>query len=313
MNALQEKYLEIFESIDFEKIKDHPNILIAARFWDDKRYGAAKTCYRFMREIDDLIDNHKAANKTISVSERLSFTGEVESWLKMIMNGNSNNPMQQELTEAVVKFRIPSWPLEAFAESMIYDINNDGFPTLQAFLDYAGGASVAPAAIFVHLAGLRELENKYSAPTFNVKEAATSCATFSYLVHIMRDFQKDQVNNLNYFADDLIEKHGLSRAELMKIAKGGKIEDGFRGLMKDYYKLAEEYRQRTYDCIRAIWPYLEPRYQLSLEIIFALYLQVFERIDPDHGTFTTSELNPTPAESKQRVYETIINSRTIKV
>ncbi len=313
MNALQEKYLEIFNSIDFEQIKDHPNILIAARFWDEKRYAAAKTCYKFMRTIDDLIDNHKATHKTISENEKRLYTEDVNNWLSMIMDGNSDNPMQQELTEAVIKFRIPSWPLEAFARSMIYDINNNGFPSLNVFFEYAGGASVAPAAIFVHLAGLRELENKYSAPTFNVKEAATSCAVFSYLVHIIRDFQKDQLNNLNYFADDLIEKHGLARGELMKIARGGRINNGFRELMKEYYALAEEYRQKTFDCVRAIWPYLEPRYQLSLEIIFQLYLMVFERIDIKHGRFTSDELNPTPEESKQRVYEVIMNSRTIKV
>lgn len=313
MNALQEKYLEIFNSIDFKKIKDHPNILIAARFWDEKRYGAARTFYKFMRAIDDLIDNHKAVNKIISENEKQRFTGEVEDWLKMIMNGNSANPLQRELTETLTKFRIPTWPLESFARSMIYDINNDGFPTLNAFLEYAGGASVAPAAIFVHLAGLRELENKYSAPAFNVKEAATSCAIFSYLVNIIRDFQKDQLNNLNYFGDDLIEKHELNRGELAKIARGGQIGYGFRELMKEYYILAEEYRQKTYDCIRAIWPYLEPRYQLSLEIIFELYLMVFERIDTEHGRFTTEELNPTPEESRQRVYTTIMNSRTIKI
>jgi phytoene/squalene synthetase len=313
MNALQEKYLEIFNSIDFEHINDHPNILIAAKFWDDKRYGAAKTFYKFMREIDDLIDNHKAANKIISENERKSFTLDVEKWLNMIMKGNSDNPLQKELTETFLKFRIPSWPLEAFARSMIYDINNNGFPTLDAFFEYTGGASVAPAAIFVHLAGLRELENKYSAPAFNVKEAATSCAVFSYLVHIMRDFQKDQLINLNYFADDLIVKHGLARNELLKIAKGGQINSGFRQLMKEYYILADEYRQKTYDCIRAIWPYLEPRYQLSLEIIFELYLMVFERIDIEHGKFTTEELSPTYKESKERVYKTIMNSRTIKV
>ena len=266
-----------------------------------------------MRAIDDLIDNHKATHKIFSENEKRLYTEDVNNWLRMIMNGNSNNPMQQELTEAVIKFRIPSWPLEAFARSMIYDINNNGFPSLNVFLEYAGGASVAPAAIFVHLAGLRELENKYSAPTFNVKEAATSCAVFSYLVHIIRDFQKDHLHNLNYFAGDLIEKHGLDRGELMKIARGGRINHGFRELMKEYYVLAEEYRQKTFDCVRAIWPYLEPRYQLSLEIIFQLYLMVFERIDFKHGQFTTDELNPTPEESRQRVYEVIMNSRTIKV
>jgi len=40
---------------------------------------------------------------------------------------------------------------------MVYDIYNDGFPTLQAFLDYAAGASVAPASIFVHLCGLTKV------------------------------------------------------------------------------------------------------------------------------------------------------------
>ncbi len=29
---------------------------------------------------------------------------------------------------------------------------------------------------------------------------------FSYLVHIIRDFQKDQLNNLNYFADESIRQ-----------------------------------------------------------------------------------------------------------
>ena len=313
MNALQEKYLEIFNSIDFEQINDHPNILIAAQFWDEKRYVAAKTMYRFMRTIDDLIDNHKAANKTISEEEKKHFTEDVNKWLKMIVNGGSDSPTQSELTETVKKFRIPSWPLEAFARSMIYDINNDGFPNLNSFLEYAGGASVAPAAIFVHLAGLRELENKYSAPAFNVKEAASSCAIFSYLVHIIRDFQKDQLNNLNYFAEELLEKHRLNKSDLAGIARGAVISDEFRELMKEYYQLAVEYRKKTYDCIRAIWPYLEPRYQLSLEIIFGLYLMVFERIDVVNGRFTADELNPTPEESKQCVYKVIMNSRTIIV
>jgi phytoene/squalene synthetase len=313
MNALQQKYIEIYNSIDFEHINDHPNILIAARFWDEKRYNAAKTFYKFMRSIDDFIDNHKAINKFIAENEKERFTSEVDSWLKMIIEGDSNKPAQKEITDTIKKFRIPSWPLEAFAKSMIYDINNEGFPTLKSFFEYAGGASVAPAAIFVHLAGLRELENKYSAPAFNVSEAATSCAIFSYLVHIIRDFQKDQLNGLNYFAEDLIEQCGLKKEELIIIAKGGHIPDGFRDLIKIYYDLAEEYRQKTYDCIRAIWPYLEARYQLSLEIIFELYLLVFERIDIKNGKFTTKELNPTTEESKARVYQTIINSRTLKL
>ena len=306
MSSQREKFLESFNLIDFHQIKDHPNILIAAMFWESDRYCAAKTCYKFMRAIDDLIDDHKAANKLIAPGERKEFVANVNEWLKMVIVSEDCNPLQKELIETIEKFRIPFWSLEAFAKSMIYDINNDGFPTLDAFLDYSQGASVAPASIFVHLNGLEKKNGEFEDPVFNVKEAAMPCAIFSYLVHIIRDFQKDQLNNLNYFADDLIEKQMLSRQDLREFSLGRTINDNFRNMIREYYNLADEYRLKTYDIIKKIRPLLEPRYQLSLEIIFDLYLMVFERIDIEKGTFTTKELNPTPEETKQRVYNTIM-------
>jgi phytoene/squalene synthetase len=307
MNSQRDKFLKIFHSIDFNKIKDHPNILVAANFWDEDRFCAAKICYKFMRAIDDLIDNHKAKNRLIEPEERKEFVANVEDWLKMIIISEECNALQGELIETIEKFRIPLWPMEVFAKSMIYDINNDGFPTLNTFLEYAGGASVAPASIFVHLNGLQKTDGRYEPPLFDVKWAATPCAIFSYAVHIIRDFQKDQLNNLSYFADDLIIKNGLTRKALRKFAEGKPVNDNFRNLMKEYYMLADEYRLKTYDIIREIRPLLEPKYQLSLEIIFDLYLMVFERIDLKKGEFTTEELNPTPDETRERVYNKIIN------
>ncbi|MCX6320666.1 MAG: squalene/phytoene synthase family protein [Bacteroidia bacterium] len=307
MNSQRDKFLEIFNSIDFHQIINHPNILIAANFWDAERYCAAKICYKFMRAIDDLIDNHKAKNKLIAADEREEFVANVDDWLRMIIISKKCNPLQGELIEIIEKFRIPLWPMEAFAKSMIYDINNDGFPTLNAFLEYAQGASVAPAAIFVHLNGLKKESGIYENPPFDVKWAATPCAVFSYLVHIIRDFQKDQLNNLSYFADDLIIKNGLSKNDLREFAEEKPVDSKFRNLIKQYYLLADEYRLKTYDVIKEIRPLLEPRYQLSLEIIFGLYLMVFERIDVRKGRFTTEELNPTPEETKERVYKTIMN------
>jgi phytoene/squalene synthetase len=306
MNSQKEKFLEIFNLIDFQKIKDHPNILIAANFWEEERFCAAKTCYRFMRGIDDLIDNHKAKNRLIGVNERKQFVANVDDWLSMIIVSKECNPLQEELRETIEKFKIPLWPMEAFAKSMIYDINNDGFPSVEEFLEYANGASVAPASIFVHLNGLQFKDGQYEVPPFDVKWAATPCAVFSYLVHIIRDFQKDQLNNLSYFADDLIKKNHLSRKLLREFAEGKPVNQNFRNLISRYYLLADEYRLKTWDVIKEIKPLLEPRYQLSLEIIFDLYLMVFERIDSKHGTFTTKELEPTPEETQKRVYNTIL-------
>jgi phytoene/squalene synthetase len=306
MNSQRDSFIEIFNSIDFHQIKDHPNILIAANFWDHERFCAAKTCYKFMRVIDDLIDNHKAKNKLIEVSERKDFVADVEEWLKMIIISNDCNPQQSELLEIMERFRIPLWPMKAFAKSMIYDINNDGFPTLTAFLEYSEGASVAPASIFVHLNSISQEDGKYITPPFDVKLAATPCAIFSYLVHIIRDFQKDQLNNLSYFTDELITANNLSRKKLREFAEGKPVDKNFRSVIEHYYNLADEYRIKTYSVIKEISPLLEPRYQLSLEIIFNLYLMVFERIDVARGKFTTEELNPTPEETRERVWRTIL-------
>jgi phytoene/squalene synthetase len=306
MDPLREKFIESFEKIDFEAIKDHPNILIAAAFWENDRYCAAKSCYRFMRYIDDMIDNHKAEKKLINRHEREEFLANVNSWLSLVFSSDDCNSEGKELLETMDRFLIPAWTMEAFAKSMIWDIYHDGFPTLGSFLDYSGGASVAPASVFVHLNGLRRVNGHFEVPPFDVRWAATPCAIFSYLVHIIRDFRKDQLNNLTYFADDMISENGLTRNDLREFAEGRPVNEGFRKIIASYYTLAGEYRSATFDVLKKIKPLLEPRYQLSLDIIFSLYMMVYERIDARNGSFTSEELNPTPAETRIRVYETIL-------
>jgi len=309
MNNQTASYLDTFNVIDFEKIIDHPNILIAANFWEEDRYNAAKVCYKVMRHIDDLVDNYKTEHPVITEAEQKQLTADVESWLTLLKNGSKEAVPDQELLDTFETYKIPIWPMEAFAKSMIYDISHDGFDSLQAFLDYAEGASVAPAAIFVHLCGLNGENGDYSAPVFDVQKAARACAVFSYLVHIIRDFQKDQFNHLNYFADDLVAKHGLNRHQMDAMAHGAPIEPGFRDMIREYLVVADEYRLKTFDIIQEIKPYLCPRSQLSLDIIFNLYLMVYERIDALHSNFTAEELNPTAAEVKEQVYKTILAFR----
>lgn len=307
-NGNKRRYWDTFYSIDFEKIVDHPNILIAARFWEENKYRAAKNCYKFMRAIDDLIDNYKTEHQTIAPDDKPLFEAEVHTWINRILHSGENaNPMCNDVIETIRTFQIPFWPFEDFARSMIYDIYHDGFPTFPAFLDYAVGASVAPASIFVHLCGLRYQEGAYLLPAFSVKEAAAPCAIFSYLVHIIRDFMKDHRNHLNYFPDDLLMKYNLDREKLRCMAQGGEITRDFRECIRELYIEADKYRLKTKEVIREIGPLLEPCSRLSLEIIFGLYTLVFDRIDWEEGGFTTEELNPTAAEVKEHVRQIILH------
>ncbi len=305
MNPDHQQYFDILNRIPIERITDHPNILVAAGFWDEDRYRAAKTCYAFMRRVDDMIDDYKALHKRIEEKDRVKFERKVEAWLQDIRSDRRPGILQKDLVSTITRFRIPVWPMEDFARAMLYDINHEGFSDIQSFLNYSDGATVAPSSIFVHLCGIRKLEGIWHDPLFDVKATSTPCALFSYLVHTVRDFQKDQLNNLNCFALDRLAANDLTPGIMRQIAEGAAVTSGFRNLMREYYLLADDYRKQTWKVLEQIASLVEPRYHLSLLIIFNLYLMVFERIDPDKGRFTSAELNPTATEIHDRVYRTI--------
>ncbi len=292
-------------NLDFKQILTNPILDIAAHFWEDGRYDAFKICYRSMRITDDLVDNRKATTRRISEVEKQQLTAIVKDWVEAVKTAMPYDSFQKQLAETRARFQIPLWPWQRLAKSMIYDLHNDGFRTFPTFIKYAEGAAVAPGSIFMHLCGVVKENGHYRSPHYDVRKAARPLALFCYLVHIIRDFQKDQNNNLNYFADSLIAENGLNRRMLKEIAAGGKINPGFRNLMEKYYTFAEHYRRGARRAIDKTSACLEPRYRLSLEIIYSLYLQIFERIDILKGRFTTAELCPSPGEVQNRINLTI--------
>jgi phytoene synthase len=293
----------IINNIAFEEIEKHPNILIAARFWDDRRFDAAKTCYRFMRMIDDYIDDRKARDEAITCLEKEVLTSQVNTWIECLVMNPDGDPLIKELTETINTFHIPLRLFHNFAKAMLYDINHSGFASLDDFIDYAEGASVAPASVFVHLACLSEENGEYHPPDFNAIDAARPCAIYSYIIHIIRDFQEDQLNNLNYFALDILEKNGLLPADLRAIAGGSPVSPAFRETIRVYYDLARQYGEKTLREIENLSGLITGRNLFSLHLIYHLYKMVFDRIDIQNGDFTGRELNPTPREIRTRVLE----------
>ena len=138
---------------------------------------------------------------------------------------------------------------------------------------------------------------------------ARPLAIFSYIVHIIRDFQKDQLNNLNYFADNLLRRYNLKNNNLREIAQGGEIKSSFRNMMRTYKGFAEYYREKARKTLDKHYGNLQPRYQLSLDIVYNLYLQIFERIDSENGNFTEKELNPGEDEVYNRIESTVTSFR----
>lgn len=305
MKAQNTDHYDVGRKLIFQQVLTNPIMDIAAHLWEDERYEAAKICYQSMRVVDDLVDNSKADRHGISEIEKQKLTATINDWVETIINASRRDSVQKQLVETIKRFQIPLWPWQKFLKSMIYDVHHDGFRTFPVFLRYAEGAAVAPASIFVHLCGVVKEKGRYHAPQFDVREVARPAGIFCYLVHIIRDFQRDQNSNLNYFATSLMAKNGLNSSTLREIAAGSEMNLGFRNLMKEYYMHADYYRRRTRRTIDRIGDYLEPRYRLSFEIVYSLYLLIFERIDVLNGRFTTAELTPSPEEIESRLNMTI--------
>jgi phytoene/squalene synthetase len=306
--AKQTKYFnpqDILTGIQFDQIKKHPNILIAAAFWEKDRYDAAKVCYSFMRKIDDMIDDRKADIAALDDCEKTLFTGKVSDWIECLQGKAADDASLEEVIEVISKYNIPLSLFNSFAKSMIYDIHHDGFPTFESFLNYAEGAAVAPASVFLHLCCLNGDYENYSDSSMDLVSLARPCAIFSYIVHIIRDFEIDQKNNLNYFADDLLQANNLTPIDLKEMANSGIVKPGFRDLIKTYMDKAGRYKLETETAIQALAPFLNPRYLLSLKIIFSLYLEIYNRIDLENDDYRTSQLTPSMQETKQIVADVI--------
>jgi len=286
---------------EFEKILTNPILDIAARFWDEKRYNAFKVCYKSMREIDDLVDHRKTEEIALTQAEIREYTIRIKNWSKDISNGKNST----ELGAILKQFQIPVWPWQKLGKAMIYDLDHNGFKSFRIFLRYCEGAAIAPASVFVHLCGIKEAGKKYKAPSFEIRKAARPLALFSYFVHIMRDFEKDQRRNLNYFADDILLKCGLNKDKLYELVQKQSTDDRIRTLFSEYKKIAGYYQKLAGVAFKHLLPQLTPKYQLSLHIIYSLYSHLYEKIDPyNHGSSET-DLSLSPFEVQQRINQTV--------
>jgi phytoene/squalene synthetase len=291
---------------DFSQILTNPFLDIAARFWDKPRYEAFRICYRSMRYIDDLVDDRKVAGTPISSAELALYESQIKYWLAAIGERPVREDSLRELAETIDRFAIPCWPWERLCKAMIYDLKHEGFASFRIFLRYTEGAAIAPASVFTHLCGLQgDHESGFGPPVYDVRQLARPLALFSYLVHIVRDFQKDQLSGLNYYAADMLRSRSLNSADLRHAAESGEIPDALRDLIGAYRHAADYYRNKARHTLDALTGTLVPRYRLSLEIIYGLYQLVFERINPVSGNFTEKELNPSPAEIQARIEDVV--------
>ena len=295
-------HLDFVDKVEFDQILTNPILDIGARFWEKERYEAFRVCYRSMRIIDDLVDDRKTTGQPLTQAEIDEYRREMTDWLESVHSGQSTDPFLDSFRTTQKRFAIPLWPWERLVKAMSYDLVSDGFSSFLSFLRYTEGAAIAPASVFMHLCGVSiTADGRIVPPRYDVRLAARPLAIFSYVVHIIRDFEKDQASNLNYFPSTLLGKYRLDRTELTAIARSNSPTESFRKLIGFYQRAAEFYRTKARKALDTLADLLEPQYLLSLEVIYGLYHQIFERIDPKAASFSTAAMNPSPEQVRARL------------
>lgn len=297
--------LDFALDVDFSAILTNPILDIAARVWEQERYDAFQICYRSMRRVDDLVDNLKIEHGSIPGGLTAPAEAEIDGWLECARARNLHDDYGKQFLQTLDRFAIPIWPWERLGKAMVYDLHHRGFATFHSFLRYSEGAAISPAAVFMHLCGVKKTDNGYAIPEYDIRQAARPLAVFSYLVHVIRDYEKDQRAGLNYFADTILAQAGLTVDQLRVLAQTGQVDSRLRALMRLYHAIASRYQIAARQMVDRTLPYLDHRYQLSLELIYTLYSQIFERVDSEQGSFSASDLNPTPEQVNQRVLQTL--------
>ena len=306
-------HIDFLEELDFSQILTNPILDIAARVWEEDRYEAFKVCYRSMRVVDDIVDNLKTRSVAEGIAQAPAVREMINNWVEDLRHGTRKDPFYAELIDTIERFKLPLWPWERLARAMIYDLNHDGFSSFVGFLRYTEGAAIAPAAVFMHLCGVsRSNDELLQSPAFDIREAARPLAVFSYLVHIMRDFQKDRHEGLNYFADNILFLHQVTSRDLDQSADSGCPTEPVRALLTTYSRIAEYYRQKARSVMASVKPLLEDRYQLSWELIYDLYNHIYQRVNLDSPSFDLASIQPPPDQIQARIRKTISGFRPAK-
>jgi len=305
MDRHHEEYLNLFNRIDFEKIKDHPNILIAANFWttkDMRRPGHVTVLC--------------ALSTTWSIT--IKRTPAILSWWKDTIQPECSAVAWHHTAYNQRKFtlpgtygydhpfHIPHWPLEALPNrwTMIFTMMVSQ-ACINSWIMQAGHrCSCFYICSFMWSKG--RWRTIPSSP-FWCKRCCNTCAVFSYLVHIFVIFRRTSLINLSYFADDVLEKNGLHRKDLRKIAEiviSAGIPEGYPDTMTWLINTVKR---------PAIWYKSSGLSRAAVSIKpgshFSPILMVFERIDPESGALpwrTQSDHR----RNARRVLETVKNFQT---
>lgn len=248
--------------------------------------------YALMRTIDDFVDEEfmgrTPAQRDVTRADAFAT---VDLWQaqavaaadgRFVGRSDSYEPLLFSVMNKVVgASAIGPAPWCALADAMRADIREGALPDWQAFADYAEGAAVAPASIFIYILAADvddDLKSRIDLPLATA-EYARALAIFCYLVHILRDLSDDagRAERLLTIPDAALAACSLDKAALSRAAAGDHAVD-VTPLAQAIIAHAAPFRDAATRAVADLASHIRGRERLVIETLFALYDAQFAAI-----------------------------------
>jgi 15-cis-phytoene synthase len=228
----------------------------AARFFPAEERGRIARVYAYCRVTDDLADRPDAAAGV--PAERV-----LEEWLRLSRRAYDGETTGVAFLDAVMGEMsgrgVPFRYAAELVEGMRMDLRGERYRTAAALRGYTYRVASVVGLWITELSGVRRPE---------VLERAASLGHAMQLTNIVRDVGEDWRAGRLYLPAELMDRHGVSEAEIGVMARGERpIGPGYRSLLEEVMETAEAEYRRAFAAI----PALPPPFQRPVAVAARVY------------------------------------------
>jgi len=237
---------------------------VARLFPDEERFDAFCALYASMRWVDDRVDEKQTDMDGLDAWER-----EIDT---AFSGGVLTSPFGPALADTLSRFPLTPEPWSRLLAAMRFDLQNDGFATYEEFIQYAQGATVAPASLFAALLLMRPDGDRWQLvlPYGAIRDAVRDAAVVCYEVHILRDAREDLSAARNYFPRDELAAYHLDPA--------GPLTDAWRSYLRAYGMRVRGSWRPAVAHMTGIEPPMTDRERLMLHLLVEFYGESLQKI-----------------------------------
>jgi squalene synthase HpnD len=235
------------------------NLALAFFCLDAERRRAMSIFYAFCRVVDDVADS-----ETLSFAEKKEGIGFWREEIRRAYLSTPTSSLGLEMAEIIRTYLIPPTPLEEILDGVEMDLTISRYQTFAELEHYCYRVASAVGLVSIEIFSYRQPQTR---------DYAVALGLAFQLTNILRDVQKDALNDRLYVPLDEITRFGLTEGQVL----AGHNSPALSKLLHFQYLRARHYFAKS---LRLLHPEDRPN-MMAAEIMREVYEAILHKIKQD--------------------------------